>query len=134
MAHLNKSTYRVYYEDTDAAGVVYHANYLKFMERGRTDWLRVFKIKQSKLKIEYQIVFVVAKSEIFFRKPAKFDDEVVVTTKLVRLRGASVCFEQEITVSDVFVCNAINTVACVDMTTYLPKRIPRTVRRVFEGG
>ena len=134
MVYSNESTYRVYYEDTDVAGVVYHANYLKFMERGRTDWLRALQIEQSDLQTQYGIVFVMVTSEIFFRKPAKFDDQVTVKTDLLGLRGASVRFEQEISVSDVLVCSAVNVVGCVDMTTFMPKRIPLPIRRIFQGG
>lgn len=134
MEYSNKSTYRIYYEDTDAAGVVYHANYFKFMERGRTDWLRSLKIEQSNLKNEHQVIFVVTASEIFYRRPAKFDDEVTVTTNLTRMRAASIHFDQEISVSKVLVCSASNIVACVDMTSYLPKRIPAKIRKIFEHG
>ena len=134
MEYSNKSTYRVYYEDTDAAGVVYHANYLKFMERGRTDWLRALNIEQSDLRKQHGIVFVMVASEIFFMKPAKFDDQVTVKTDLLDLRGASVRFKQEISVSNVSVCSAVNIVGCVDMITFVPKRIPHSVRRVFQGG
>ena len=134
MEYSNQSSYRIYYEDTDAAGVVYHANYLKFMERGRTDWLRALKLEQRDLQNQYGIVFVMVASEISFRKPAKFDDQVTVKTDLLDLRGASVRFEQEVSVSNVLVCSAVNVVGCVDMITFVPKRIPHLVRRVFQGG
>ena len=104
------------------------------MERGRTDWLRALKIEQSDLQNQYGIVFVMVASEIFFRKPAKFDDQVTVKTDLLDLRGASVRFEQEISVSNVLVCSAVNVVGCVDMITFVPKRIPHSVRRIFQGG
>ena len=79
---------RIYFEDTDSGGVVYHANYLKFMERARTEWLRSIKLDQATLKKKDKIMFVVAKVDIDYKKPARFNDELEVET-IVNKIGAS---------------------------------------------
>ena len=75
-----ESIFRVYYEDTDAGGIVYHANYLRFMERGRAEWLRSLGLDQNILKTDYSILFVVVKSEIYYKSPARLDDQIKVFT------------------------------------------------------
>ncbi len=90
------SRMRVYWEDTDAGGVVYYANYLKFMERCRTDWLRFLGIDQHGLRLERQIQFAVVSVVVDFLKPAVLDDEILVTAELVRLSGATIWFKQAV--------------------------------------
>ena len=87
---------RVYYEDTDLAGIVYYANYLKFIERGRSEWVRDCGVDQGALKADQGIVFAVRKVDAEFLKPAKFDDLLQVTTELVALGGASITLRQEV--------------------------------------
>jgi acyl-CoA thioester hydrolase len=87
---------RVYYEDTDLAGIVYYANYLKFIERGRSEWVRDCGVDQGALKADQGIVFAVRKVDADFLKPAKFDDLLQVTTELVALGGASITLRQEV--------------------------------------
>ena len=87
---------RVYYEDTDLAGIVYYANYLKFIERGRSEWVRGCGVDQGALKADQGIVFAVRKVDADFLKPAKFDDLLQVTTELVALGGASITLRQEV--------------------------------------
>ena len=87
---------RVYYEDTDLAGIVYYANYLKFIERGRSEWVRDCGVDQGALKADQGIVFAVRKVDAEFLKPAKFDDLLQVTTELVALDGASITLRQEV--------------------------------------
>ena len=87
---------RVYYEDTDAAGVMYHANYLKFAERGRTEWLRSLGYNQSQLVDSDKVVFPVTKVEVDFLAPAKLDDLLVIKTQVIELKKVSMCFEQTI--------------------------------------
>lgn len=87
---------RVYYEDTDLAGIVYYANYLKFIERGRSEWVRDCGVDQGALKADQGIVFAVRKVDADFLKPAKFDDLLQVTTELVALDGASITLRQEV--------------------------------------
>src|SRR5476651_2566599 len=87
---------RIYWEDTDAGGVVYYANYLKFMERCRTDWLRALGIDQSRLRSERQLQFVVVSVAVDFLRPAILNDEIIVTAELAHLKGATIFFKQTI--------------------------------------
>lgn len=87
---------RVYYEDTDLAGIVYYANYLKFVERGRTEWVRSLGIDQAALKREEGIVFAVRRVEADYLKPARFDDLLTVTTELVEVGGARIVLDQAV--------------------------------------
>lgn len=89
-------TVRVYYEDTDLAGIVYYANYLKFVERGRTEALREAGVDQGRLKAERGLVFVVASLSIAYRRPARFDDLLTVETRVTRLGAASVDMAQRV--------------------------------------
>src|SRR5437764_1785090 len=87
---------RVYYEDTDLGGVVYYANYLKFMERARTEWLRALGFAMSAMAREHRCQFVVQRAEIDFRAPARLDDELVATVSLVRHGHARLVLQQDI--------------------------------------
>ena len=87
---------RVYWEDTDAGGVVYYASYLKFLERARSEWLRALGIDQVALLRDERLQFVVVEANIRYHRPARFDDELVVSVKLEELRGASVVLGQDI--------------------------------------
>lgn len=87
---------RVYWEDTDAGGVVYYANYLKFLERGRTEWLRHLGIDQARLMREDRVQFAVVEARLRYHKPAVYDDLLAVTARVAAARGASVHFVQEI--------------------------------------
>lgn len=89
-------TLRVYYEDTDLAGIVYYANYLKFIERARSEWVRSLGIDQTRLKAEDGIVFAVRRVEADYLSPARFDDLLEVTTGLVLLGGARLVLDQEV--------------------------------------
>ncbi len=126
---------RVYYEDTDAAGIVYHANYLRFMERARTEWLRALGFEQDTLAREHGVVFVITESTLAFKRAARFNDELVVRSMLERIRGASIEFAQS--VNDHLgstLCTARNVVACVTSTSLQPRRIPAHMMRIFQGG
>jgi acyl-CoA thioester hydrolase len=85
---------RVYYEDTDAGGIVYHSNYLKFAERARTEWLRALGYEHRRWREETGLVFVVTRCEIDYRRPAWLDDMLVVTTRILEIAGASLLAEQ----------------------------------------
>lgn len=87
---------RVYYEDTDAAGIVYHADYLKFAERGRTEMLRCLGLDHGGLRDRYGLAFAVRRCVIDYHAPARLDDHLMVATRLVRLRGATIDLEQRI--------------------------------------
>jgi acyl-CoA thioester hydrolase len=117
---------RVYWEDTDGGGIVYYANYLKFLERARTEWLRSFGHVQSELLTEHGIAFAVASVTIEYRKPARLDDELSVTCVARRDGNASVTFAQKIyrrTPEDT-VAEAIVRVVCVDTRKFRPTRLP----------
>jgi acyl-CoA thioester hydrolase len=107
------ATYRVYYEDTDAGGVVYHANYLKFAERARSDWLRAQGYEQAKLAETENIFFVVKSLGIVFHSPAKLDDLLSIQTELVELNYVSIKIHQCIKREDVTLATLDVTLACV---------------------
>lgn len=105
---------RVYYEDTDFSGFVYHANYLRFMERGRTELLRTLAGNQSELHRDAEgLVFVVRRMRLDFVRPAVMDDQLIVVTRTVELRGASMTLAQEVRRGDDLLVSAEVTVACV---------------------
>ena len=116
---------RVYYEDTDSGGVVYHSNYLNFMERARTEWLRKLGFEQDELITNHQCVFAVHSMQLNFRKPAKFNDALVACSKVVDVSGASFEFEQKISRDDELLCEAAVKIACLDPNRFRPKSIPR---------
>lgn len=120
-------TTRVYYEDTDAGGVVYHASYLKFFERCRTEWLRGLGFNQSDLIEQKRVVFVVSKMDIHFKKPARLDDELVVWVKLEKTGGASLTVTQSIIRNDELLVNAQVKLACVQIETFQPCAIPKQI-------
>jgi acyl-CoA thioester hydrolase len=117
--------YRVYWEDTDAGGVVYYANYLKFMERCRTDWLRALGVDQVRLRAERQLQFAVVNVVVDFLRPAVLNDEVLVTAELQRLSGATITFKQTILRGDAQLIDASARVACLDSGTLKPRPIPK---------
>jgi len=120
---------RVYYEDTDAAGVVYHSNYLKFMERARTEWLRVAGFSQQTLAETEGIVFVVAKMNIEFNSPARFDELLNICSRVTDHSGAGLMFEQTIiNETGTVKCRADVQIVCVDTETFKPKRIPTSIK------
>ena len=96
MDHAHCFTCRVYYEDTDLAGIVYYANYLKFIERARTEWVRGLGIDQVALKADAGLVFAVSRIEADYLRPARFDDELLVQTRLLRLTGARIELDQSV--------------------------------------
>lgn len=115
---------RVYYEDTDAGGIVYYANYLKFMERARTEWLRDLGYEQDDL-LEQSVAFVVKHVEMHNYAPAKFNQLLSIDTQIVELKGASMTFKQTITnEQETLLVSAQIKVACVDLAVMKPKRLP----------
>ncbi|HMD75378.1 MAG TPA: tol-pal system-associated acyl-CoA thioesterase [Steroidobacteraceae bacterium] len=127
-------TCRVYYEDTDAGGVVYYANYLKFMERCRTEWLRHLGVGQTQLRAERHLQFVVVSMSVDFLQPAVLDDEVTVTAELQRLGGATINFKQTIWRGDVQLIDASTRVACLDSDSLKPRAIPRDLFTEWRHG
>jgi acyl-CoA thioester hydrolase len=125
---------RVYWEDTDAGGVVYYARYLHFLERARSEWLRTLGIDQARLLSEERLQFVVVEAGIRYHRPARFDDELVVTAALGELRGASVTFAQEIrrgSVSGELLVSATVRAACLASDTLKPRPLPRALSSQF---
>ncbi len=120
-------TYRVYWEDTDAGGVVYHARYLHFYERARTDWLLALGFPQVEFREKTQCVFVVTRMEIDFLKPAHLEDELRVSVRVEEMKKASMVFAQTIErVSDHALLNRAKvSVATVHSDTFKPTRLPR---------
>lgn len=123
---------RVYYEDTDAGGVVYHSNYINFMERARTEWLRKLGFEQTQLLEELQVIFVVHSMSIDFKKPAQFDDFLTVSAVLKKTGHSSLVFLQKITRNNQVLVQAQVKIACVDALTFKPSVIPKQVRLKME--
>jgi acyl-CoA thioester hydrolase len=115
----------IYWEDTDAGGVVYYANYLKFMERCRTEWLRALGLDQQRLRAERYLQFVVVSVAVDFLRPAVLHDEILVTAELERLGGATIHFRQTIMRGDEQLIDAAVRVACLDARTLKPCAIPK---------
>jgi acyl-CoA thioester hydrolase len=127
-------TYRVYWEDTDAGGVVYYANYLKFMERCRTEWLRALGIDQNRLRLDRHLQFVVVNMVVDYLRPAVLDDEIIVTAALERLGGATISFKQTIMRGDLQLIDASTRVACLDSGTLKPRAIPKDLFVEWRNG
>ncbi len=119
---------RVYIEDTDVGGVVYYANYLKFFERARTEWLRMLSISQADLIGQHDAIFVVSGASIDYRAPARLDDEIRIASRVDRLGRVSIRFVQEAWRDDVLLASATVSVACVAFDSLRPKPIPESVR------
>ncbi len=115
---------RVYYEDTDAGGVVYYANYLKFMERARTEWLRGLGFEQDELSRTEGVIFAVRAAQVEYLKPARFNDALEVTVDLARRGAASLSFKQEVRRDAVTLCTGEIRIACLDVNTFAPVAIP----------
>jgi len=115
---------RVYYEDTDSGGVVYHSNYLNFMERARTEWLRSLGFEQDALITEHQCIFAVHSMQLNFRRPARFNDSLLVRSHLLKAVGARMEFEQKIYRDDELLCEAAVKIACLDANRFRPKSLP----------
>jgi acyl-CoA thioester hydrolase len=115
---------RVYYEDTDAGGVVYHANYLKFFERARTEMLRTVGYEHDWLKTHAGIIFVVRSLQIDYLHPALFNELLQVSSDIIETKKASFTFSQQISRGDKVLCSGIVRIACLDANTLRPKAIP----------
>jgi 4-hydroxybenzoyl-CoA thioesterase len=125
---------RVYFEDTDAGGIVYYVNYLKFMERARTERLRDLGFLQSTLAAE-GLLFVVHSAEARYYAPARLDDELLVSAEIIELNRASLRFRQQVrrAADDVLLCEGQFTVACVCADNLKPRAIPPTLHAAFAG-
>lgn len=129
---MHEHRLRVYYEDVDLAGIVYYANYLRFIERGRTEALLSLGVDQARLKAEAGIVFAVRRVEIDYLQPARFQDDLVVTTALTGIGGARVALAQEVRREGTVLARARVVVAALGEDGR-PGRIPPEVREAMEG-
>jgi acyl-CoA thioester hydrolase len=118
---------RVYYEDTDAAEVVYYANYLRYLERARTEWLAAAGVTLCALKIEHNVVFVVHRLEIDYRRPARLGDSLTVTLAPVEQSRVRLVVAQQVLRKDELIASARVTLACLDTRTWRPVVIPECV-------
>lgn len=127
---------RVYYEDTDAGGVVYYANYLRFMERARTEWLRHLGFEQDVLLAREGILFAVRRVALEFRHPARFNDRLTVRSRIRQRRRASLVFHQEIirAVDQQLLCDGDVQVACIAAGSFRPHPIPAALLEAVPDG
>jgi acyl-CoA thioester hydrolase len=124
---------RVYYEDTDAAGIVYHSNYLKFAERGRTEFLRGLGFDHPMLARAHKIVFAVSRCAIDFARPARLDDLLAVRTEVAGLGGARIELRQLILRDGATLAGLDVTLAVLDAASLRPVRLPEALRHAFAG-
>ena len=122
---------RVYYEDTDAAGVVYYANYLRFMERARNEWLRARLGGPHELALKANVLFAVRSVDVKFQAPARLDDVLRVTADPISIRGASLAVRQDCWRGTERICVGEVGVVCVDARTFAPHRLPRELMQVL---
>src|SRR5262245_28256134 len=115
---------RVYWEDTDAGGVVFFANYLKFFERARTEWLRAKGFGQERLRTDTGPMFVVADTSVKYFSPARLDDELDVTVRIAEAGRATLAIEQQAWRQDALLAQGSIRIGCVDAGTFKPRRIP----------
>ncbi len=143
---LSKKTFvwpvRVYYEDTDSGGVVYYANYLKFMERARTEWLRTLGVEQDALLRNEKIIFAVRRASVEYVKPARFNDELLILTSISAMRRVSITFEHNIYLQREYakageraplLCSGVVEVASLDGDAFKPTHIPSHLVMELKG-
>ncbi len=118
---------RVYYENTDAGGVVYHSEYLKFFERARSEWLRKLGFEHPELKAVHGVVFVVRQMQIKYRQPARFDELLEVVTTLNELGRSKIVFNQKLQRASETLTEATVEVVCVDSESFRPVTMPATI-------
>ncbi len=131
---------RVYWEDTDAGGIVYYANYLKFFERARTEWLRSFGLEQQALRAQTGAMFVVSEASVKYQTPARLDDELLVSAKVADLGRSSFTMEQQalrvgtaLNANEVeLLCSARVRIGWVDATRLKPTRIPNHILQALQ--
>jgi acyl-CoA thioester hydrolase len=124
----------VYYEDTDAGGVVYHSNYLNFFERARTEWLKAMGVKQTLLLAE-DIAFVVKKAELDFCRAARFEQDLFVESLVIDMKKASLTFQQRLVDHQgVVYCEGKILVACITLSRMKPRAIPQNIVQELKSG
>ncbi|HQR60573.1 MAG TPA: tol-pal system-associated acyl-CoA thioesterase [Methylophilaceae bacterium] len=123
---------RVYYESTDAGGVVYHAEYLKFFERARTEWLRNLGFEQTELRAQEGVIFVVRSMQIQYLQPARFNELLQVVSRLVEVGRSRFVFEQSLLRGEELLNQATVVVVCVSDGAFKPTALPARIRQQFE--
>lgn len=131
MSKIQPLPIRVYFEDTDAGGVVYHARYLHFFERARTEYLRQLHFSQQSLIRDFDLAFVVKKMDIDFIFPARLDDALEVDTTISDIRGASLFFEQSLKKEGKALCKATVVIACVSLSQMKPTALPERLKHAL---
>ena len=136
--HVHTLAVRVYYEDTDAGGVVFYANYLKFFERARTEWLRHLGVAQQQLRDEVGGMFVVSATQVQYHRPARLDDLLLVTARIEEAGRASLTIRQQALLkpqqedqSETLLCEGSIRIGWVDAQTLRPQRIPAAILAVL---
>jgi acyl-CoA thioester hydrolase len=124
---------RVYYEDTDAAGVVYYANYLKFMERARTEWLEALGFPLAAFEREHGVVFVVRHCAIDYLSPARLNDALEVSVEPLKLGAATIEARQDVRRGNDLLTSALVTLACLDAARWRPARVPSALAAILEN-
>lgn len=122
---------RIYFEDTDAGGIVYHANYLRYAERARTEFMRSLGYDHVRLGAEHNLLFAVARSTLEFVAPARLDDALVVRTRVLSYGGVRLELRQDVCRDEALICRIGIMLALVDRTTLRPKRLPEALRQRF---
>ncbi|MGZ8259303.1 MAG: tol-pal system-associated acyl-CoA thioesterase [Caldimonas sp.] len=123
-----KIAMRIYWEDTDASGVVFYANYLKFFERARTEWLRALGFGQEALRRDAGVAFVVSETALRYLRPARLDDSIEVSVDVAHLRLASLEISQQARRGNELLADATIRIGCVELGTFRPCRIPNNIR------
>ncbi len=125
---------RVYYEDTDAGGVVYHANYLRFMERARTEWLRALGFEQDHLRENDGILFAVSRISVEYLRPARFNEGLLVSVDLKHLGRVSINLTQAVAgEAGELLCTGAVRIACLDVATLKPRAIPAAILKEIKS-
>ncbi len=132
MTPCNPLAIRVYWEDTDAGGVVFYANYLKFFERARTEWLRALGVEQSQLQAATGCIFVVSQVQLHYRASARLDDLLTVGVRTLQVGRASMELEQQAWRGDTLLAEGRVRVGCVNAVTMRPCRIPYSVAQLLD--
>ena len=122
---------RIYYEDTDAGGVVYHSNFLNFAERARTECLRHMGLEQSVLKANEHIIFVVSKAEVLYKRPGRLDDALVVETRLQTIRKARMSMRQIVRKDQTVLADMTIEITCVSLKDFRSTLVPDAIVAVF---
>ncbi|MCW9030290.1 MAG: tol-pal system-associated acyl-CoA thioesterase [Gammaproteobacteria bacterium] len=118
---------RIYYEDTDSGGVVYYANYLKFMERARTEWLRAEGFEQDELIAKENVIFAVRSVQADYLSPARFNEKLVISTKVIKKGKASITVEQVVKRDKDILCKATIKIACLSADDFKPAIMPENL-------